>query len=580
MTVTTSPGAGSHALPPASQHQPAAPILEPVRPRRATTARVAVVLVTTLALLSLVGGFALANLPRTEANVLAAYAAADTTAYVELRLDLPGDQRERVAQLVGQFPGFDDAATIEGRIGEAFDELADKADADFRWSRDVEPWFGGQLALMVTIDSDEAQPDEPPFVIGISVKDAAAARELIVGRLTGENVTFDEYRGATVWHRPAGDRKGALALTNDALLLGRSVDEVHAALDVAAGERPALPDNAAYAEPVAALHEDRLATVYVDGAALADLYADRSSLLTLSLQQPYDMFSGVLVAELRAEGDHLALTARSRPAAGSPPLPANRTTSLAQRMPVDSVAYLEVRAAGESLERAIAAYLAQLADEDPDDGGMLPQLETLLGTPPDEFLDFLDDAAVAVTADDDSFSGGLVATLKDEQVARERLQRLVGVIRTWAAFETAPLTVSEEQYGGETLVVIKPTVRSGSMPGLGSVLPALSFTFTDGLLVLGMDDFVRGVLDADPAAGLASNEGYRAALAAAGADNAGVGYVDLAVLRGHLEGMIGRRDRAAYDRDLQPYLAPFDRLMVVTVVEGGELVSRTLVYVE
>jgi hypothetical protein len=211
---------------------------------------------------------------------------------------------------------------------------------------------------------------------------------------------------------------------------------------------------------------------------------------------------------------------------------------------------------------------------------MGPQLETLLGTPPHEFLDFLDDAAVAVTADGDSFSGGLVATLKDEQVARERLQRLVGVIRTWAAFETAPLTVSEEQYGGETLVVIKPTVGSGSMPGLGSVLPALSFTFTDGLLVLGMDDFVRGVLDADPAAGLASNEGYRAALVAAGADNAGVGYVDLAVLRGHLEGMMGRRDRAAYDRDLQPYLAPFDRLMVVTVVEGGELVSRTLVYVE
>ena len=69
-------------------------------------------------------------------------------------------------------------------------------------------------------------------------------------------------------------------------------------------------------------------------------------------------------------------------------------------------------------------------------------------------------------------------------------------------------------------------------------------------------------------------------MAGVGADNAGVFYVDLAAVRLLVGGSMAGFGMGDYERDLKPYLAPFDRLVMVTLREGEELVSRSLLYVE
>jgi hypothetical protein len=118
------------------------------------------------------------------------------------------------------------------------------------------------------------------------------------------------------------------------------------------------------------------------------------------------------------------------------------------------------------------------------------------------------------------------------------------------------------------------------MPGPGRPLPSLSFTFSDGLLLLGIDDFVRRALDRDGQGGLASSDRFRSALEAAGADNAGMVYVDLAAVRALIGAGSVAGAEADIPADVRQFINPLSRFITVTVREGDELVSRTLVYVE
>ena len=62
----------------------------------------------------------------TQATVLR-YVPQDTVVYGELRLDLPGDQRQAVAEFLSKFPGFADQAALESKIDETLDRLLGEA---------------------------------------------------------------------------------------------------------------------------------------------------------------------------------------------------------------------------------------------------------------------------------------------------------------------------------------------------------------------------------------------------------------------------------------------------------------------
>ena len=68
--------------------------------------------------------------------------------YGEYRLDLPGDQRQKLAAFLSAFPGFEDQArsrrsSTRSSTGSSARRPTDKQ----TWTADIEPWFGGQIAM-------------------------------------------------------------------------------------------------------------------------------------------------------------------------------------------------------------------------------------------------------------------------------------------------------------------------------------------------------------------------------------------------------------------------------------------------
>ena len=72
----------------------------------------------------------------------------DTVAYLELRADLPGDQRAKMGDILAKFPGFADQASLDAKIDEALDRILEQSGVD--WTTDVKPWLGGEVGLGVT----------------------------------------------------------------------------------------------------------------------------------------------------------------------------------------------------------------------------------------------------------------------------------------------------------------------------------------------------------------------------------------------------------------------------------------------
>ena len=53
---------------------------------------------------------------------------ADTVQYVEARLDLPGDQRQKLGEFLAKaIPGFDDQAQLEPKLEDVLDRLVRSA---------------------------------------------------------------------------------------------------------------------------------------------------------------------------------------------------------------------------------------------------------------------------------------------------------------------------------------------------------------------------------------------------------------------------------------------------------------------
>ena len=100
----------------------------------------------------------------------------------------------------------------------------------------------------------------------------------------------------------------------------------------------------------------------------------------------------------------------------------------------------------------------------------------------------------------------------------------------------------------------------------------LSWTVTDDLVVIGLGpDFVRHVLDTEPGASLAQSDRFESLLARTGTENAGQYFVDVAAIRLALEEATADAPEMLqkYEREIKPFLEPFDALVGSTVIGGS-----------
>jgi hypothetical protein len=243
-------------------------------------------------------------------------------------------------------------------------------------------------------------------------------------------------------------------------------------------------------------------------------------------------------------------------------------------MPADSVAYFEMRQLGVS----ISHHLGRLIDcvGGVEGGPDLGQLEQFLGTAPQNYFDFVDDAAVAVSFDGDKPTGGMIATVDDETVARTRVERLLTTIRGLAGMGGG-ITVTEQEHAGATLTVI--TVEGG-LTSAGQDTMSFALTVANGKLYAGLGDFVTAALDRTAGDSLASNVKFSAALSAGGSTNAALGYFDVARLRALAETSMGPAALPGYETETKPFVEPFSHLSYVARTENDVVVSNVFLYVE
>ena len=193
---------------------------------------------------------------------------------VEVRPDLPGDQLQKLGNLLAHFPGFADQSTLPDKLDESFAQLFSKSGAgtiDYR--ADIKPWLSGPAFIALMPPADGAANNPMAFFRGVA------------SLTTTGSVSCDTpFRGQTVTHETYQNldlvlSQGAAAacvVSGPQALLGDPAS-VKAALDAhAAGS--SIDRTTTYQKARASLAGDQLAAVYISGAAYIDLLEDMAAL--------------------------------------------------------------------------------------------------------------------------------------------------------------------------------------------------------------------------------------------------------------------------------------------------------------
>jgi hypothetical protein len=535
---------------------------------------VAVATVVVVGLLSAV--FVLARPGGGTPSLVARYAPATSAIYLELREDLPGDQHNLLAQFASHFPGFADQAAFDTKLNESLNELLGQTGTGLDWVTDVDPWFGGEMAIFQSPNASSLTG--VPVNIVLSVADRAKLQALIDARLADATSTSRDYEGHTVWTVTFGPdaQPTSFTVTDDALIIASTFIEVQAALDARADRTPGLADDQFFLQNLGALHADRLGTFYLDGRAMASSLGNE-----LAGEIPdAGLFSQAaatrVMGEIRSEGDHLAITTRTeRPAnADLPPLPGNHAGTLADLAPKDALIYAEVHDVGQIISWVIERGLTELPTASGAQPVDLSSLGQLLGSPPEEFFDFIVDASVSVSGTSEKPVFGLVASVDDMAIASSRVQKITALLHTLTQFGGG-VTFADETHG-----TTKITVITFDLPGSEGSANSVAMSLSNGHLIIGTHDFVIAALDRTHDGSLAARPEFQAALTAGGASNAGVAFLDIAGLRTSYEDLIPPEVRAEYDLNQQPFLEPLSNLSVVNVNDNGTLVTHVFLYVK
>lgn len=517
------------------------------------------------------------------------YIPADSVVVGELRLDLPGDQLEKVGNLLAHFPGFKDQSSLPQKLDEALGRLVQSAtsgSADYQ--ADVKPWLAGPLFFGIRPTSDGGQSGAASLDHGVAVAttdgkvtcDALFAKE----QQTPTSVTYKNFKLSVT-----ADGTFACLLDGRYGLLGDPAS-VEAALDAhAAGS--GVDTSADYKAAREALGADRLVTLFVAGKDVLELQGMLQS--QLAIQAPS---TGLLpnvprwaMAGFRAEDDALVLDLVAAPGEGSgasgapasgaaastlPTAPPPKTSTLATLLPGDTVVLAEGHGAGIGIQKLLAALRA-----DPAAAGTLGQLDSALALVggADGLLGWIGDAAVVVVPDGSSVAGGVVLLAPDDATAAAKVGQLESFL-TLAGL-SGGIDIQETTVNGTK-------ITTATLGDLGSLLKlaganvdvpagtslAISVAARGSLVMIGGGEtFARHVLEAQDR--LADQAGYQRAIARAADKNLGQVYVAASALLPLAQSAVPAAEKATFDADVKPYLEPFEALVTTTTTDGT--LSRT-----
>lgn len=527
------------------------------------------------------------------------YVPEDSVMYGEVRLDLPGDQRQAVGEFLSHFPGFADQAALETKLDEVLDELVSSAtDGEQTFSADIKPWFDGELAFAIgpipsdiDVDDPEAMSSEARALALLSIKDATLASAWFADTMSeaGVSGTVEAYNGTDITvfaDAEVAAAQAAFAIVGGEVAVAGDLTSVKAAIDT--GGDGGLEDTEGFAAALAATPTDHIGFMYVDTRSFLDAALGVAESGGASAPIPtafLDLVPAWTGAQLRIEGDAVVMDAATPHVDGAPGPAENGTNAVAGHAPADTFLLAAGNDVGATLNEAIELY-----GGDPSMSEALDELEGALGIlgGMDAVIDWMGDAGLVVSGSGESITGGLIVEPNDPEAAAQLFTTIRSLI-TLAGSE-AGFTVREETIEGVTVVIVdlgsaEDLMGLGSALGGGAIPEApvgelpegnveLSWAVTDEVVIIGAGpDFVAAALAASNGESLADTDRYQDLVARVGAEHTGVTFIDIAAIRTVVEGFLDEataEERAEYEESVKPYLEPLDAFIAASVV-GGDL---------
>jgi hypothetical protein len=550
--------------------------------------------VTGLATLALTGA--------TSTSVVLGYVPTDSVAYGELRLDLPGDQRQEVGEFLSKFPGFADQAALDSKLDEVLDRLVSEGtDGKQTFTKDIKPWFGGQMGFAagpIHLGSgDAAKARDHRGLLLLTVKDAALARTWITSTLQSEGVTgtTETYNGVEL---TTFDSQAAYAIVADKVALVGDVASVKAAIDTKGSSALATGDAVKAAQ--ASVDGESVGFVFIDVKAVIDEAAElAASAAPVGSLPPIpttvtDLLPDWAAARIRIEGDALRLDGVADHKDGTPGPDQNRANGVAGYAPPSTLALLAGNDYGTTLNEWVELYRSDPALK--DSVAQIEQIAGMLGGI-GAIVGWMGDTGVVIDQAGDSVEGGLITIPADAAKG----QQLLTSLRTFLQMggSSSGITVSEETYNGQTITIVDLGDLSGLAAmagGLGGTeLPAqpsglpdtdvrIAYVANDQVVAIGSSvDFIKHVIDAGAGASLADDARYQDLLRRVDEQHTGVTFVDLTAVRGMVEGAMTdatAADKAEYEESVKPFLTPLDALMATRALGDGTDQTHSVITVK
>jgi Protein of unknown function (DUF3352). len=510
------------------------------------------------------------------------YIPGDAAFVAEIRLDLPGDQMQHLGNLLAHFPGFADQATLNDKIDEALSRLVSMSgDTSVDYKADIKPWLSGATFVGVMAPAS-----------GAAMMGTGTGEAVISATTNGAVTCAATFKNQTVTHETyknldlvlSADGSMACVLDGRQALLGDPAT-VRKALDAKAAGT-GMDKNASYSAARTALGLDRLATLYVKGAALTTMMPAASAIPGMpdlsSLTGPLPDW---LIAGVRSEDSSLVIDTVTAPvtaATSGPsllPLPATHASVLAPMVPKDTLVFVEDQGTGVALQNLLTKLQTV-----PSLAKSLQVLDGLGGA--SQLVGWIDGVGVAVSVHGTTPDAALMLVATDETKATSTVASL-GTLLALAGqangLEVKQSTISGVAVTTVTITDLGALVPAGTVPGL--TIPAtgpISFSIAaHGKVVLltSGEAAMTAILNVAAGSSLADDATFKLAGQQGLANSRMTVYVAAGASIDLAQGFLPADALAKFKSDVLPYVDPLSSVSISAAEDATGTRSRLIIAV-
>ena len=511
------------------------------------------------------------------------YIPGDVAAVAEVCMDLPGDQMQKLGNLLANFPGFLDQATLPDKLDEALTRvLSNVSSGEVDYRVDIKPWLNGPAFIGIRSAPSGQDAEGPEHALVSATTNGAVT---CASALEGRPITHETYRGLELSIAATDDL--ACVVDGRQALLG-DTQSVKAGLDAKA-DGSGVDRVERYRAARAALAGDQLATLYLDGTVVRGMVPDGGELPFPSIPGLGDLAANIpdwTITGVRAEDDALVVDTVTAPlpsatgGASLLPLPPAHDSVLAGLLPANTVFFVENQATGVALQN----LLAQLRSV-PELDAPLGMLEGMGGA--GELVGWVEDAGIAVINGPTTPTVGVLLVASDVEAAASRVASIRGLLAFAGLGEG--IEVTETTVAGVPVTTVRisdvgslipPEELPGGVPPDAVSEISFSLAAKGRVIYLGIGDQVmNALLSVEQGASLAAQAVYQQSTARALDGSRTSAYVDVRSIVDLAESLMPQDVRQPWEADVRPYVAPIRAVSFSMSSDASSARSRLVISV-